>query len=124
MNISIILASFLSGALGSMGFGGGTVLIMYLTLLAGMEQKQAQGINLIFFLPCAFLSVLFYSKKGIINIKNIFPYILWGAVGTFIGYLLLDKIPSHLLSKLFGALLILMGIKDLLIAFKKSSNRS
>ena len=44
-----IIAGFLSGLIGSMGFGGGGVLIIYLVVFANIPQLQAQGINLIFF---------------------------------------------------------------------------
>lgn len=123
MNIAVIISSLLSGVLGSMGFGGGTVLILYLTLVAGTEQKQAQGINLVFFLPCAVLSVIYYSKKGIINIKQILPYVFFGITGALFGYTLLDKIPSAFLSKAFGVFLIFLGLKDLFL-LKKNKSRS
>ena len=98
-----------------MGFGGGTVLIMYLTLFANTEQKTAQGINLLFFLPCAFLSVLYYSKKGVIHIKDVVPYIIFGVFGALAGYFLLDYIPTSILTKLFGGFLILLGLKELFL---------
>ena len=53
LNWAALAAGFAAGALGAMGLGGGSVLILYLTLCAGLPQLQAQGINLTFFLPCA-----------------------------------------------------------------------
>ena len=44
-----IIAGFLSGLIGSMGFGGGGVLIIYLVIFTNTPQIVAQGINLIFF---------------------------------------------------------------------------
>ena len=58
-----VIAGFLSGLIGSMGFGGGGVLIIYLTVFADTPQIKAQGINLMFFIPCAFLSVIIYTLK-------------------------------------------------------------
>ena len=46
-----ILAGFGSAVLASMGMGGGSILILYLTLIAGVPQREAQGVNLLFFLP-------------------------------------------------------------------------
>ena len=46
-----ILAGFGSAVLASMGMGGGSILILYLTLMAGVPQREAQGMNLLFFLP-------------------------------------------------------------------------
>ena len=53
MNFSLwnLLAVIVSAAVGAMGLGGGSVLILYLTLILNMQQVQAQGINLLFFLP-------------------------------------------------------------------------
>ena len=50
MNISALLAGLFSGILGSMGLGGGAVLVIYLSLFTNTKQLSAQGINLIFFI--------------------------------------------------------------------------
>ena len=49
MNILFYISAFLTGILASMGLGGGMILILYMTLIAGMEQLTAQGVNLLFF---------------------------------------------------------------------------
>lgn len=59
-----ILAAFFSGLAGSLGLGGGGVLVLYLVLALGMPQLKAQGINLLFFIPCAVLSSIVYSFKS------------------------------------------------------------
>ena len=51
------LAAFAAGLLASMGVGGGMILIIWLTAVMGMSQIDAQGVNLIYFLPIAALSV-------------------------------------------------------------------
>ena len=40
-----ILAAFFSGLAGSLGLGGGGVLVLYLVFALGMPQLKAQGIN-------------------------------------------------------------------------------
>ena len=35
------------------GVGGGTLLLLVMTLFLGVDQRMAQGINLLFFLPTA-----------------------------------------------------------------------
>ena len=108
------LAGLISGLLGAMGLGGGGVLIVYLTFIAGVEQMRAQGINLMFFIPIALLAVIIYVKKGQIKLKRLVPYILAGipgaAVGTYLGSILGDNI----LGKLFGGALLLLGLKEVL----------
>ena len=45
-----IFAGFFAAMLSAMGVGGGGLLVIYLTEILGMEQRCAQGINLLFFL--------------------------------------------------------------------------
>ena len=61
MNIAALLAGLFSGILGSMGLGGGAVLVIYLSLFTETKQLTAQGINLLFFIPIAAVSVIIYS---------------------------------------------------------------
>ena len=44
-----VVIGFLSGIISGMGIGGGAILIPALTLFYGIEQKLAQGINLVYF---------------------------------------------------------------------------
>ena len=53
MNWAALLAGLFSGIIGAMGLGGGAVLIIYLSVFTDMPQLEAQGINLIFFIPIA-----------------------------------------------------------------------
>ena len=113
MNFAVIISSLLSGLLGAMGFGGGSVLIIYLTSFLHMEQRQAQGINLVFFIPIAALSVIVYLKAKLINLKEILPVLLPALAGAVTGFILLSYVPAELAGKLFGAMLIVMGIAKL-----------
>ena len=113
MNLYMILSSFVSGILGSMGFGGGTVLIIYLINYAAYSQKVAQGINLIFFVPCALVSILSYRKSHMINFRQTLPVTLWATVGAIAGFVILGYIPTQVLSKIFGGFLSVLGILQL-----------
>ena len=53
----IAIVSFATGVFASLGLGGGMVLIIYLTVFVGMPQIQAQGINLIFFVPSLLFNI-------------------------------------------------------------------
>ena len=57
------IAGILSGTAGALGIGGGGVLILYLVLLADVEQVRAQGINLLFFLPCGIIAIIIHAVK-------------------------------------------------------------
>ena len=116
-----ILVGFLAGACGSMGLGGGSVLIIYLTVFAGVRQLSAQGINLIFFLPTAALAVLIYSKKGIIKWKYILPIMLFGVVGTVFSSFLVGFLKAKLIKKLFGAVIVFYGVYELIFSKREKA---
>lgn len=65
--------AFLTGVFASMGLGGGMVLIVYLTVFAGFSQLAAQGINLVFFIPIAIISLVLHTKTSLWNGKKPFP---------------------------------------------------
>lgn len=115
MQILTLLGSFFSGVIGSMGFGSGTVLIILMTVFLSIEQKTAQGVNLVFFIPCAVYSIIFYLKKRLIKKDAVLPLVIPGLFGAAAGYLILSFISPLLLRKMFGALLILIALKQLLM---------
>ena len=57
----------LGGILGGMGMGGGTALIPLLTLLCGVTQTAAQGVNLLSFFPMAALALSVHAKNGLLQ---------------------------------------------------------
>ena len=114
MNITGLLAGFAAGALGAMGLGGGSVLILYLTLYMGMEQAQAQGINLAFFIPCAAIAVLLHARKRQIC------WSLWlyaapvGTIGALLGVALGRVLGGEVLRVVFACFLTVFGLCELL----------
>ena len=108
------LAGFLSGLLGAMGLGGGGILIIYLNLFTDTPQTKAQGMNLIFFIPVALIAVLIYWRKKLIVWRIALPCILLGLGGAWLGSHLSSLIDGGILRKIFGALLLTMGIIQLL----------
>ena len=110
MDLYMIVSSLLAGLLGSMGFGGGSVLIIYLVNILGLPQKMAQGINLVFFIPCALLSVITYKRRGILKIHHTLPVTAFAIMGAVVGFIILNFIPTFILSKLFGGFLLIFGL--------------
>lgn len=107
------IAGFLSGVFGAMGLGGGGVLIIYLTGIIDTEQALAQGINLLFFIPCAIVAVFMHAKKKLINFKIAIPLALIGLVGASIGSYIACFLSSRILSKIFAVLLLIMSVLQL-----------
>ena len=54
-----------TGVLSSWGVGGGTLLLVCMTLFLGVEHREAQAINLLFFLPTAGISLFFHAVSSI-----------------------------------------------------------
>lgn len=111
--------AFLTGIFASMGLGGGMVLIVYLTVFAGFSQLVAQGINLVFFIPIAIISLVFHTKNKLVEWKKAVPAVLWGTAAVIISAWLANRIEQSLLSKAFGIFLILMGLKELFFKSEK-----
>ncbi len=109
----IFLISFLSGTVSAMGIGGGGILILYLTIFAGMSQITAQGINLIFFVPTALAAVIIYSIKKQIDYKMVLPLILGGVPASLLTGYLIKFINVDILGKLFGAFVLAFGVWQL-----------
>lgn len=112
MNIAALLAGLFSGILGAMGLGGGSVLIIYLSLFTETEQLTAQGINLLFFVPIALISVIIYSFKKQVKWKTVIKISLSGLLGTLCGIGLTSLLGKGITAKLFGLLLIGMGVLE------------
>ena len=113
MNIYALLAGLLSGIIGSMGLGGGAVLIIYLTLFEKTEQLKAQGINLLFFIPIAIIAVFIYTKRKQIKWKMVFKISCVGILGTVAGWFAADFLGGDILAKIFGLMLVLLGIREI-----------
>ncbi len=120
MSLLNAVFSFVSGALSSMGFGGGTVLIIFLTLFLSYPQQKAQGINLMFYVVSTLIPVIIYQKKKLIDKKRAITLGLGGACGVALGYFFMGKIPTEYLSKLFGGFVIIVGIKGFLDIRKRN----
>lgn len=108
------LAGAVSGLLGAMGMGGGGVLVIWLTLGEGMEQAPAQGLNLLLFIPCAVPALVSYSRKKLIQWRALALCVFTGLAGALLGVWLSALLEPSLLRKAFGAMLLLMGLRELL----------
>ncbi len=113
MNTAALLAGLFSGILGSMGLGGGAVLVIYLSVFTETEQLVSQGINLLFFIPIAVIAVIVYSFKKQIKWSSIIKITVFGLIGTLIGIMLTDYLGGKITGKVFGGMLILIGIREI-----------
>ena len=111
--IPILIGAFL-GFLSGLGIGGGSLLILWLTIFQNTDPSAARGINLLFFLPCAVVAALCRWKQGSLPLKKILPAIVTGCASALLFSLLATRMDVTLLKKLFGFLLIITGIREFL----------
>lgn len=71
--ITAALAGAITGVLSGFGIGGGSLLLIYMTSFAGVEQNLAQGINLLYFLPTAATALPAHVKNGYIEKAALLP---------------------------------------------------
>ncbi len=102
------------GYLSGIGVGGGSLLILWLTLVLQTPQGLARSINLMFFLAAAGAVTFFRWRKGTLNIKPILPAILCGCITAALLSWFSTQVEVDNFRKLFGILLLFTGIRELL----------
>ncbi|MBS5667487.1 MAG: TSUP family transporter [Firmicutes bacterium] len=110
--VALIVGTLL-GFLTGLGVGGGSLLILWLTLVLEMPQTAARGINLLFFLPSAAISCYLRWKQGTVTLKKILPAIFAGCAAAAVFSLISTRMDLEILRKLFGVLLLATGIREL-----------
>ncbi|GAB6088142.1 TSUP family transporter [Alkaliphilus crotonatoxidans] len=119
----LILLGLVTGFIGGMGIGGGTILIPGLILLTQLPQQTIQSVNLISFIPVAIVALIIHFKNKNIVLKLSIPLILFGLLGAWLGANIALKISSETLRKLFGIFLFGMGIYEIFYKGKENKNQ-
>jgi|GEM_PF-82624 len=109
----VCAAGFLAGAAGALGLGGGGFLLLYLTLFENIGQFKAQGINLLFFIPCAVVALIIHVKNRLIEWRIVWRMALTGAMGAGIGLWLGHICGAGLVAAIFAWCLLLLGVIEL-----------
>ena len=108
------------GVLAGLGVGGGTLLILWLTLIADTASVTARAINLMFFLVAAGSVSLLRWRKGNLHIKEILPAVISGCIAAGLCSWISTQIDQDLLRKFFGVLLLLTGLRELFYRPRKA----
>lgn len=115
-----LLVGTVLGVLSGLGTGGGSLLILWLTLVQQVPGLQAKAMNLLFFLPSALIACLFRWKQGQLKIKKVLPAMIAGSTMAAVFAWFGSQWDLEILKKLFGGLLIYTGIRELLYKPKQS----
>lgn len=113
-----ILTGFISGIVSGTGMGGGTILILCLSIFLGIDQKIAQATNLVFFIPTSIAAIYINIKEKNINFKVAKVIIFFGVIGAVVGAIIAQNIDTKLLKKLFGIFLSFIAIHEIYVIFK------
>ena len=118
MAIALMMGTLL-GFLTGLGIGGGSLLILWLTLVLGIDSFAARGIVLLFFIPAAVISSIFRWKQGTISIRSSLPAMIAGSIAAMACSYLSTMVDAHVLDRFFGIILISAGIRELLYKGKR-----
>ena len=118
------LCGLVTGILSAWGIGGGTLLLLCMTLFFGVEQQTAQAINLLYFLPTAGISLFAHRKNGYLDKAVLRVAIPAGVVCALIAAAVTTALDSTVLRKPFGLFLLYAGLSILFEKPQKDSKRS
>ena len=108
--VLLVVSGAAAGVLGGMGMGGGTVLIPLLTIFFQIEQKTAQAINLVAFVPMAVVSLILHFKNGLIEKRGILWIIIPAALFSAGGSLIASLLNGKILQRCFGGFLLILSV--------------
>ena len=114
-----LLAGCATGVLSAWGVGGGTLLLLIMTLFLGVDQTTARGINLLYFLPTAAAGLLCHRKNGLLDTELIRRTAPWGLLSAAAGAWLATAVDPAVLRRPFGVFLLAIGIMTLVKKDKK-----
>lgn len=105
-----IIAGIFGGIVGGMGMGGGTVLIPILTIFFQIDQKIAQSINLLVFIPMAIVTLGVYCKKKMVDCKQVLWISIPALTTTIVCSIFVKRVEDKWLSLSFGIFLIVLSV--------------
>lgn len=116
MRLLNALAGLVCGVLSGYGIGGGSLLLIWMTQVSGMEQAAAQGVNLVYFLPTSLAAVVSHLKNGLVEKKAALWIALPGMGAAALAAVAASMLDSSLLRRLFGIFCVVVGVR---MFFKK-----
>ena len=116
--MKLILIGIISGIVTGLGMGGGSILILFLTIFMNVAQHTSQAANLIFFIPTSISAIYVYIKNKNVDSKIGLKLLYTVIIGAIIGSYLTKFIESSSLKKYFGMFILIVGVIDFIITIK------
>ena len=111
--VMLIIIGLLGGFIsGSLGVGGGIIIVPSLIFILGLTQHQAQGTSLAMMLaPIGILAALNYYRAGHVNVGYALILMAVFILGGYLGSLFAINLPATALKKFFGILMLIVGLR-------------
>lgn len=122
-----VIFGIIAGIITGMGMGGGTVLILLLSMFAELDQHIAQATNLVFFVPTSISTIIINIKQKNLDLKLALKISIFGVIGAIIGSIIAENISSTNLRKYFAVFIFIIAlheIYELFKAYKKEKNKA
>lgn len=121
--ILAFIVGLATGVLSGFGVGGGSLLMLYLTLFANVQQYAAGGVNLLYFIACAPAALWSHVKNGLIDRQAVIWCTLAGLPVSVAAAFLAARMDVSLLRRAFGVLLLYIGVRELRAGKEKPSQK-
>lgn len=108
-----LLVGAAAGILSAWGVGGGTLLLLVMTLFLDVDPVTARGINLLYFLPTAGAGLLYHRQSGLLDTAALRQLIPWGAAAAALAACAATTAAPDLLHRPFGLYLLLTATATL-----------
>ena len=116
-----VLIGAVSGIVSAMGMGGGTILILSLSLFLKKDQHVAQGANLVFFIPTSIISIFMNIKHKLVKWKTGLWVSAFGVASALIGAKISVALDTNRLKLYFGIFLLFIAVIEIFSFFKKKT---
>lgn len=116
----MLIVGTLLGFLSGLGIGGGSLLILWLTMVLHTDPLTARSINLLFFIPSALVACALRIKQGNLKIKPLLPAIIAGCAAAAVFSWISTVLDVAILRKLFGIVLVAAGLRELFYRERKA----
>ena len=113
-----IILGIISGIFTGLGLGGGTILILLLSLFMNMDQHIAQATNLIFFIPTSIAAIIINIRENNIDLKLALTISMFGIIGAIIGAIISKNVNSVSLRKYFAIFIMLIAFYEVYKLYK------
>ena len=111
------IIGLVTGILSGFGIGGGSLLILYLTLFSGVPQYTAAGINLLYFIFCAPAALISHFKNKLIDGKTALCCIAAGVPSSVLAAIAAAYLDVGVLRRIFGVFLCISGFASCFLIF-------